>query len=348
MMKIGEVIRTYRRERQLTQEEMANRLGVTAPAVNKWENGVSCPDVALLAPIARLLGITTDTLLSYREELSDQEINEIAEALPKKMREDGYDAAFAWAEQQIREYPNCMLLIATLTQILDGYRRICQIPEPERYEERLHALYLRILESKDADMVQVAVVALFQNALIKKDYDAAEAYLERLPKRGVNPAQLRANLRLEQDRKEEAYELYERILLSCFSDAGGAFNGLLNLAQKEGDQKKAEFLMKKQKQLAQVLEMGAYMEISAELPLAAQSGDKAWLLKVLSELVTNLKEMNAYRRSSLYEHLKSQEADYSEIGYILSQALEHEESLDGVREEPEYQRLMEKLKKTGI
>lgn len=103
--------------------------------------------------------------------------------------------------------------------------------------------------------------------------------------------------------------------------------------------------MKKQKQLAQVLEMGVYMEISAELPLAAQSGDKAWLLKVLSELVTNLKEMNAYRRSSLYEHLKSQEADYSEIGYILSQALEHEESLDGVREEPEYQRLMEGLKK---
>ena len=40
-MQIGEVIRKYRKERNLTQEEMARYLGVTAPAVNKWENGVS-------------------------------------------------------------------------------------------------------------------------------------------------------------------------------------------------------------------------------------------------------------------------------------------------------------------
>jgi transcriptional regulator with XRE-family HTH domain len=55
-MQIGEVIRKYRKERNLTQEEMVNRLGVTAPAVNKWENANSLPDVLLLAPIARLLG----------------------------------------------------------------------------------------------------------------------------------------------------------------------------------------------------------------------------------------------------------------------------------------------------
>ena len=40
-MQIGEKIRKYRKEKNMTQEEMANRLGDTAPAVNKWENGVS-------------------------------------------------------------------------------------------------------------------------------------------------------------------------------------------------------------------------------------------------------------------------------------------------------------------
>lgn len=40
-MKTGEVIRKYRKQKELTQEEMAARLGVTAPAVNKWENGGS-------------------------------------------------------------------------------------------------------------------------------------------------------------------------------------------------------------------------------------------------------------------------------------------------------------------
>ena len=57
MMNIGNVIKKYRKELGYTQEEMANRLGVTTPAVNKWENGNSNPDIELLAPIAK----STDT-----------------------------------------------------------------------------------------------------------------------------------------------------------------------------------------------------------------------------------------------------------------------------------------------
>ena len=40
-MQLGQVIRKYRKNKNMTQEEIAGRLGVTAPAVNKWENGVS-------------------------------------------------------------------------------------------------------------------------------------------------------------------------------------------------------------------------------------------------------------------------------------------------------------------
>ncbi|MBO5195117.1 MAG: helix-turn-helix transcriptional regulator, partial [Bacteroidales bacterium] len=71
-MKIGKVIRKYRKEKNMTQEEMATRLGVTAPAVNKWENENSYPDITLLAPIARLLGISVDALLSFQEELTPE------------------------------------------------------------------------------------------------------------------------------------------------------------------------------------------------------------------------------------------------------------------------------------
>ena len=76
-MQLGQVIRKYRKNKNMTQEEMGGRLGVTAPAVNKWENGASMPDITLLAPIARLLGITTDILLSFREELTAEEIKEL-------------------------------------------------------------------------------------------------------------------------------------------------------------------------------------------------------------------------------------------------------------------------------
>ena len=83
-MKIGEVIREYRKKKNITQEEMANRLGVTAPAVNKWENGNSQPDIMLLAPIARLLNTTLDTLLSFEEE---QELIDITVELSKDIEE---------------------------------------------------------------------------------------------------------------------------------------------------------------------------------------------------------------------------------------------------------------------
>ena len=59
-MNIGEVIRHYRKAQNLTQEEVARRLGVTAPAVNKWERGATLPDITLLAPLARLFGISCE------------------------------------------------------------------------------------------------------------------------------------------------------------------------------------------------------------------------------------------------------------------------------------------------
>lgn len=79
----------YRKEAGMTQEEMANRLGVTTPAVNKWENSNSKPDIELLAPIARLLDISLDTLLSFHEKLSDTEIEEIIRKMDRMFSEEG-------------------------------------------------------------------------------------------------------------------------------------------------------------------------------------------------------------------------------------------------------------------
>ena len=93
-MTIGNVIKKYRKNKGMTQEEMAARLGVTAPAVNKWEKGGSLPDVALLAPIARLLGITTDELLSFKDDLTDEEIGQYLSGLQKDLESKGFHDVF--------------------------------------------------------------------------------------------------------------------------------------------------------------------------------------------------------------------------------------------------------------
>lgn len=69
-MKMHEIIKKRRLEKSLTQEQVAQQLGVSTPAVNKWEKGTSFPDITLLPPLARLLDTDLNTLLSFQENLS--------------------------------------------------------------------------------------------------------------------------------------------------------------------------------------------------------------------------------------------------------------------------------------
>lgn len=59
----GTKVSVCRQNKNMTQEEMAGRLGITAQALSKWERGISLPDIAMTADISRLLGVSTDYLL---------------------------------------------------------------------------------------------------------------------------------------------------------------------------------------------------------------------------------------------------------------------------------------------
>lgn len=73
-LKIGEKIKAKRRERNLTQEELATMLGVTKAAVSKWENAESFPDITMLPQIAQLFHITMDELFDYTLEYKPAKI----------------------------------------------------------------------------------------------------------------------------------------------------------------------------------------------------------------------------------------------------------------------------------
>ena len=62
-MSMGKRIADLRRQKGMTQEQLANQVGVTAQAVSKWENDLSCPDISILPRLAEVLGVTTDELL---------------------------------------------------------------------------------------------------------------------------------------------------------------------------------------------------------------------------------------------------------------------------------------------
>lgn len=60
---IGERIAFLRRRGGLTQAQLAEKLGISAQAVSKWEGGLSCPDIMMLMPLSRIFGVSTDVLL---------------------------------------------------------------------------------------------------------------------------------------------------------------------------------------------------------------------------------------------------------------------------------------------
>lgn len=65
---VGKNLLTLRKEKNWTQDEVAEKLGVSAQAVSKWETGASCPDISLLPVISDLYGVLADDLLRDEEE----------------------------------------------------------------------------------------------------------------------------------------------------------------------------------------------------------------------------------------------------------------------------------------
>lgn len=58
-------IQKYRKQKHLTQEQLAEQLDVSSQAVSKWENGISCPDIALLPALAKIFEISIDDLFNH-------------------------------------------------------------------------------------------------------------------------------------------------------------------------------------------------------------------------------------------------------------------------------------------
>ncbi len=61
---LGARIAAYRKEKGMTQDELAERVGVSPQAVSKWENDLTCPDIMMIPKLAKLFDISSDTLLT--------------------------------------------------------------------------------------------------------------------------------------------------------------------------------------------------------------------------------------------------------------------------------------------
>ena len=88
---IGKRIMTLRKSRGMTQDQLAEKVGVSAQAVSKWENDISCPDISLLPKLAAIFQVTTDSLLGVPEQ---------AEIVPAPPKQSGFHVNIGEDEEE--------------------------------------------------------------------------------------------------------------------------------------------------------------------------------------------------------------------------------------------------------
>lgn len=147
-MNIGETIKKLRKDKNVTQEKLADYLGITYQAVSKWENGTALPDITLVVPLANFFSVSADYLFKLNAEENDGKAKEYENQCKNLFNMGNMQAAVTLMREVLAEYPRnfqFMLWLARAIQWMPPDKE----PQPADNEARnaeIIALCERILE----------------------------------------------------------------------------------------------------------------------------------------------------------------------------------------------------------
>ena len=170
---IQEKLKTYRRERGNTQEELATHLGISVQAVSKWERGEGYPDITLLPGIAGFYNVTVDELLGVGELEKEKKIEEY-ERQSKLLSNQGKVAERIelWRKAK-KEFPNNMRV---LYQLMYSLWMQLDTEKPEIAEEVIECGERILNESTEANFRDGAIQCLCYAYKFKGDVKQAKKY----------------------------------------------------------------------------------------------------------------------------------------------------------------------------
>ncbi len=305
-MSMNLVIQQQRKALGLTQEQVAAYLGVSTPAVNKWEKGATCPDLPLLPPLARLLQVDLNTLFCFQEDLSQQEIVRFSQEITEAVQQNGIAAGFERAERKIQEYPNCDALLHTIAILLDGALIMSGLAadEKNKYEDKLLSWYSRSAKSEDGKIKNSSLYMLASKYLHRKEYEKAQELLDCLPERtAINKRLLQAEVYLQQDQMDKAAELIEYTLLGTVGELQITLMKLADMELAAGEKlaaSKVSEIAQKAVALFDLWEYGSYVP-PLELALAEKDEDAS--ISLLRKLLAAVFLPWEMRNSPLYHRI---------------------------------------------
>ncbi|WP_160672557.1 helix-turn-helix transcriptional regulator [Clostridium sp. C8-1-8] len=344
-MRIGEIIRNCRKKENLTQEQVANYLSITTPAVNKWENGISYPDITLLSPLARILKVDVNTLLAFNEELTEAEVNKFGRDVSEMVSKEGYEKAFEMGSDLIKQYSNCDELILRVASMLRLFLVSQQIDNKDKYEEKIIA-WIELVASgnneKTATMAKISLVAIYRD---REEYEKAEEILRKLPNLEMDYSKkLQQILLLKSMNKiDEAYDVCEQMLFKTAHEAIGILVLMAEMSLKENKSIDTEDYIERAKKLVEVFELGAYQKYSLDLYLAKENKDKEKAIELIVNMVKEAETMSIMV-SKLYKHRKwkvTKRLSKDKYESLAKGIIKKNKELDFVKDDPRIKFLLE-------
>ena len=169
--------RAMRKQRNLTQEQIAEALSVSCQAISKWETNSSCPDISLLPIIADYFGVSVDFLIGHDTSKQLEEIDNVCKFAENLFAEKRYVEAVPVLREMLIKHPGNEKLMYKLAWALSGTLRESE----ENYDEAI-LLYHKILEiSTDTEMRNLVSRDLVYRYYTKQNIERAYYYANTLP-----------------------------------------------------------------------------------------------------------------------------------------------------------------------
>ena len=228
---LGGHIAARRKALEMTQEQLAAMLGVSAPAVSKWETGSSYPDITLLCPLARALETNVDTLLQFEDTLSDQQVIEAINGILEQASQGGTREAEARLQALLRQYPNCTALQFNAAAVYAGLQMLHPQADAEtqnRWREAGQRLLEAVRASGNGAYWQAATVQLAGLRITAGALEEGEALLRELPERIGDPTLTWIQYFLQKEQPERARAQLQKQLYKLVSEIQTCLLALTN------------------------------------------------------------------------------------------------------------------------
>ena len=350
-MTMNKIIREKRKEIGLTQEQIAEYLGVSTPAVNKWESGATYPDITLLPALARLLKTDLNSLLCFNEGLSEQEISHFCKEVATTIHEGDFERGFTMGIEKIQEYPNCIKLIQSTALLLDGsliMSGMCTA-DKEKYSAQITSLYERVAKSDDDQLRNRAVYMLASKYTSHEEYDKAQQMLDLLPEgTALDKTQLQANLWIKQGQLNEAANLLEsKLFVMGISEIPIFLTNLAEIAVKEGNYEDASHLAEVSRDTAKLFDLWDYYSYIVPLQVALARENVQESISLLESMLASALTPWEIKNPALYRHI-ADKVNREGSGKLmlpgLLSELENGSKYAFLRSTPEFHKLLEQYR----